>query len=86
MGTFSIPVRAMALLFAGSTACLPALAQQTKPLDMEPLFQLNPTSAADLSSQTRYFVTSDSSMVLDAGASVLQDMGYRVVFGYSLHD
>ena len=71
------------------TACLvlllngngTALAQQTDPLGMEPLFQLNPTSAADLSTQSRSFPTADSKTVLDAAAQVLQDMGYQIKGG-----
>ena len=58
-----------------------ALAQQTVPLAMEPLFQLNPTSAEDLSTQTRHFSTADRETVFFAAASVLQDMGFKVAGG-----
>ncbi|MCX2980857.1 hypothetical protein EYC98_08215 [Halieaceae bacterium IMCC14734] len=53
-------------------------AQQTQPLAMEPLFQLNPTSAADRESQTRHFPGADVDLVLEASAAVLQDMGYSI--------
>ncbi|MEH6548353.1 MAG: hypothetical protein V7711_19035 [Pseudomonadales bacterium] len=61
--------------------CVGAMAQQTKPLEMEPLFQFNPTSADDLASQQREFSTLDLTTVLDASTSVLQDMGYSVSGG-----
>jgi glucose/arabinose dehydrogenase len=55
-----------------------AQAQQTQPLAMKPLFQLNPTSAADRESQTRHFPGTDVDLVLEASAAVLQDMGYSI--------
>jgi hypothetical protein len=72
----------LALLLIGSGTSLPVLAQQlarqTEPQGMEPLFQLNPTSAADLTTQSRSFPTSDSARVQNAAVQVLQDMGYQV--------
>ena len=81
MHALSLLVRVMALYFACSTVGQFALAQQTEPLGMVPLFQHNPTSPADLASQTRYFATADGTAVLDASTSVLQDMGYRIKGG-----
>lgn len=48
---------------------------------MEPLFRVNPTSEQDLANQTRRFNTGDREGVLFAGASVLQDMGFKVTGG-----
>jgi hypothetical protein len=59
-----------------------ALAQQTDPLAMEPLFQLNPTSVADLAMQSRRFPTANSNSVLNAATQVLQDMGYQIKGGH----
>lgn len=58
-----------------------ARAQQTQPQDMEPLFQLNPTDAADLSIQSRRYDNGDYQAVLNAGSSVLQDMGFKITGG-----
>lgn len=66
-----------AALFASGAAS----ADQTRPLGMEPLFQLNPTDSADLASQTRVFPTEDRNDVLLAGAAALQDMGFGITGG-----
>lgn len=58
-----------------------ARAAQTKPQSMEPLFELNPTSDADRSAQTRTFPTTDRKLLLAASASVLQDMGFKITGG-----
>ncbi len=76
----SIPL-ALALTLIGSVVAPAALALQTRPLAMEPLFQLNPTSAVDLETQTRDFQTHDQEAVFLASASVLQDMGFKVTGG-----
>jgi hypothetical protein len=69
------------LVIALGSCAVGALAEQTEPLGMEPLFQLNPTSAADLDAQSRSFAVSDRATVLYASASVLQDMGFKVTGG-----
>lgn len=78
----SIPVCLLlhTLLFGCATGNL-CHADQTEPLPMEPLFQLNPTSAQDLSSQSRVFDTGDRAAVLQAGAAALQDMGFKITGG-----
>lgn len=70
-------IRSAALLLLCLVAASPQ-AQQTQPLAMEPLFQLNPTSAADRESQTREFPGANVDLVLEASAAVLQDMGYSI--------
>ena len=75
------PVQVILLAIALGHCAEGALAEQTKPLGMEPLFQLNPTSAADLHAQSRSFATADRARVLNASASVLQDMGFKVTGG-----
>jgi hypothetical protein len=58
-----------------------AHAAQTEPQAMEPLFELNPTSTADRSAQTRTLPTADRALLLAASTSVLQDMGFKVTGG-----
>jgi hypothetical protein len=71
----------LAAALVSSVFALPALAKQTEPLPMEPWFQLNPTSAEDLETQTRTFQKVPRSSVLFASAGVLQDMGYKITGG-----
>lgn len=74
---------AAAVLIALAGCATPQLcqAQQTQPLAMMPLFQLNPTDSADLAAQTRVYPTRDREAVLLASASALQDMGFKVTGG-----
>ena len=85
MRTAPVITLSLALLLIGSGTSLPVLAQQlarqTKPQGMEPLFQLNPTSAADLATQSRSFPTDGGAGVQNAAVQVLQDMGYQVKGG-----
>ncbi|HSG91050.1 MAG TPA: hypothetical protein VLA56_17665 [Pseudomonadales bacterium] len=69
------------LLLAASLACGACLAGQTLPQGMAPLFQLDPTDAADLAEQTRIYPTTDRDAVLSASAAALQDMGFGVTGG-----
>ncbi len=69
------------LTLAGCTTSELCQAQQTEPLAMEPLFQLNPTDPIDLADQTRIYATTDRESVLLASAAALQDMGFSVTGG-----
>ena len=70
-----------AAILIGCAAAVPCRADQTRPLPMEPLFQLNPTSPEDLAAQTRVYATADREAVLLASAAALQDMGYKLTGG-----
>ena len=56
-------------------------AQQTRPLGMEPYFQLNPTDPSDLAQQTRRYAQPDRAAILFASTAVLQDMGFKMTGG-----
>lgn len=66
------------ILIVGFATSLPSEAAQTKPLSMQPLFQQNPTSPADLAEQTLVYPTPDRDTVLLASAAALQDMGFTI--------
>jgi hypothetical protein len=69
------------IMLTGFAAPFICRAEQTKPLAMEPLFQLNPTNSADLLEQTRIFPTPDNEAVLLACTAALQDMGFNITGG-----
>ena len=75
------PIVSLLTLLTACAAPFLCSAQQTEPLAMEPLFQLNPTDPSDLSEQTRIFPTRDRESVLLASAAALQDMGFNVAGG-----
>lgn len=69
------------ILLTGCATPFLCEAAQTEPQDMTPLFQVNPTDAADLAAQTRLYTGTDSASVLFASAAALQDMGFKVTGG-----
>ncbi len=72
MKEFLFRLRPIALLFL----CLFVLSSCTNlPKDA---FKLSPTSLEDRQLQSRKYTTLDSKLLLSAGASVLQDMGYTI--------
>jgi hypothetical protein len=81
MSTAASPLSILTLTLGLTLYAPVGQANQTKPLTMEPLFQVNPTDSADLSEQTRWYATADREAVLRAAATALQDMGYQVTGG-----
>jgi len=75
------PVATLLILLMSCAAPQLCRAAQTEPLDMSPLFQLNPTDPGDVAEQTRVFPTGNQDEVLFAGAAALQDMGFSITGG-----
>ena len=71
----------MATFYVFALYCPAVQARQTVELEMMPLFELNPTTAADFTMQTRRFDTDERKIVLNGCMSVLQDMGYNITGG-----
>ncbi len=63
-------IAALSLLLVGLTACHPRIPTEA--------LQLSPESLALRQLQTRRYDTSDEKKLLQAGASLLQDMGFQI--------